>query len=148
MVHGEKKKSIKTNKNKDHEMRHWHLVVFYLMVYDAFAVTLSYFVALLIRFEFRFSRIPAMYFQPWFRFAPIYVVFCLAVFWVLKLYKSIWRFASFTELKRVTVATVVTGLFHTIVITLAFCRMPLVPSTLFCKSAKSELSASMSCPIF
>ena len=106
-------------------MRHWQQVVFYLMVYDAIAVTLSYFVALFIRFEFRFSRIPAIYFEPWFRFAPIYVVFCLAVFWVLKLYKSIWRFASFTELKRVTAATVVTGLFHTIVITLAFRRMPL-----------------------
>ena len=125
MIHRNKKKPVKTNKKMDHEIRHWHQVVFYLMVYDAIAVTISFFLALLIRFEFRFSRIPAMYFQPWFRFAPIYVIVCLAVFWVLKLYKSIWRFASFTELQRVTMATIVTGLFHVIVITLAFRRMPL-----------------------
>jgi FlaA1/EpsC-like NDP-sugar epimerase len=40
-------------------------------------------------------------------------LFCLVVFWFLRLYKSIWRFASYSELLRVILATVVTGVIYT-----------------------------------
>ena len=51
--------------------------------------------------------------------------FCLIVFWRSKLYKSIWRFASYTELLYTIQATVITGIFHTVFITLLFLRMPI-----------------------
>lgn len=43
----------------------------------------------------------------------IYALFCLVVFCFLRLYKSIWRFASYSELLRVILATVVTGVIYT-----------------------------------
>ncbi|MBQ1674821.1 MAG: polysaccharide biosynthesis protein, partial [Oscillospiraceae bacterium] len=58
-------------------------------------------------------------------FAPIYTVACLVVFYFLKLYKSLWRFASYTELVRVVWSSVITALFHTAAITVIFGRMPI-----------------------
>lgn len=118
----------KTIKNKAYDkkiIKPWKQVIVILMVYDLFCVTASYFTALLIRFEFRFSGIPIRYIEAWTKFAPVYAVFCLVVFWALRLYKSIWRFASFMELKRVTMASIITCIFHTIVITFLVLRMPI-----------------------
>jgi FlaA1/EpsC-like NDP-sugar epimerase len=90
------------------------------------AVNAAYFIALWIRFDCKFQAIPHEYLDSFLRFAPIYTVFCLVVFWVLHLYRSIWRFASYSELSRMIVATGITGVFHTVLITLLFHRMPLV----------------------
>ena len=105
-------------KNILKSVQHWQLVSFYLVAYDVIAVTLSYFMALLIRFDFRFSMIPAVYFKSWAYFAPIYAVLAIMVFWRLRLYNSIWRFASFKELERVTLATIVTTIIHVIGVTI------------------------------
>ncbi|MBQ6315436.1 MAG: polysaccharide biosynthesis protein, partial [Mogibacterium sp.] len=59
-----------------------------------------------------------MYLQPWEKFAPLYAVICIVVFWRLRLYRSIWRFASFTELQQITAATIVTTIIHIIGVTM------------------------------
>ena len=46
------------------------------------------------------------------KFIGIYVIFSLFVFWRLRLYNSIWRFASYSELVRMIVATGISSLFH------------------------------------
>lgn len=103
---------------------HWHGVALLLGLYDSIAVALAYFLALWMRFDLNVSAIPREYFNGWLYFTPLYVVFCLFIFWVLRLYKSMWRFASYTELLRVIAATIITGLFQ-IVGTLALgYRMP------------------------
>ena len=99
-------------------IEHWKQISLYLVIYDVLAVTLSYFLALLLRFDFKFSTIPTVYLQPWEYFAPLYAVICIVVFWRLKLYRSIWRFASFTELERITVATIITTIIHIIGVTI------------------------------
>ena len=48
----------------------------------------------------------------------------VVIFWLLRLYKSIWRFADYSEFVRIVAATVITGLFHTAVITITVRRMP------------------------
>lgn len=101
------------------------MIALFLMAYDAVAVTASYFVALMLRFDFKYSFIPVAYLEPWLKFSPFYALICIVVFWFLKLYKSIWRFASYTELERVTEATVITTILHAVLITLIFRRMPL-----------------------
>jgi len=103
--------------NNGKRIQHSHVIMACLMAYDAVAVSISYLFALLLRFDFEFTRIPWIYLQPWEVFAPIYVIICLLVFWKLRLYKSIWRFASYTELERIIVATVVTAIVHIIGIT-------------------------------
>jgi len=106
-------------------LERWHIQAVYLLIYDALAVTGAYFAALWLRFDCSFSEIPPDYFSAWLRFAPIYALFCLAVFWALRLYKSLWRFASYTELTRVVISSAVTASFHTVFITLFLKRMPI-----------------------
>ena len=105
-------------------VEHSTLVKAYLAAYDVIAVSLAYFLALLVRFDLRFSYIPTIYLEPWLRFAPIYAVICILVFWRLRLYRSIWRFASFTELQRITIATVVTTVLHIVGVTVTLQVLP------------------------
>ena len=104
---------------------HWQVVTVYLMIYDAIAINLSYFLALWLRFDCRYTQIEVEYLHSFARFAPIYTVICIVVFLLLRLYRSIWRFASFNELVRVIIATAVTGILHTVLITAIFGRMPI-----------------------
>lgn len=105
-------------------IRHWQVVNVGLMVYDILAVNAAYFLALWFRFDCMFSAIPDDFLDSFLRFAPIYTFFCILVFWKARLYKSIWRFASYNELLRTASASVITFFFHTVGITVLFGRMP------------------------
>ncbi|WP_302952129.1 polysaccharide biosynthesis protein [Holdemania filiformis] len=107
------------------KIEHWQVISLYLVVYDIFAVNLSYLMALWFRFDCRFSLIPEVYLKAWIQFAPFYTVLCVSVFTALKLYRSLWRFAGYSELLRVTAATIVTGFLHYVGITLFFEAMPI-----------------------
>ena len=106
-------------------IEHWQVISLYLLIYDIIAVNLSYLLALWFRFDCRFSLIPEVYLKAWIQFAPFYTVLCVAVFTVLKLYRSLWRFAGYSELLRVTAATIVTGFLHFVGITTLFKAMPI-----------------------
>lgn len=62
------------------KLEHWKVIAIYLIIYDIIAVNFSYFMALLVRFDFRYSLIPTDYFAAWRSFAPIYTIIILAVF--------------------------------------------------------------------
>ncbi|MBO5111529.1 MAG: polysaccharide biosynthesis protein [Clostridia bacterium] len=95
------------------------------MVYDLVAVNGAYFFALWIRFDCRYSMIPEKYLSSWIEFAPFYTVACFVLFWFLRLYHSLWEFASYSELTRVILSSVVTGTFHIVAITIFVRRMPI-----------------------
>ena len=40
-------------------IKHWHVVTGVLVIYDAITIAASYFLALLLRFDFHYSTIPA-----------------------------------------------------------------------------------------
>ncbi len=105
--------------------KHWQVVTAYLIVYDVLSVVCSYFAALWFRFDCRFREIPVDYLLSYFKFLPIYLIACIIIFWELKLYKSIWRFASYNELYRVSVATIVTLIIHIVGMTILYGRMPI-----------------------
>ena len=107
------------------KIQHWQVVSIGLILYDILAVNASYFLALWVRFDCRFSEIPDYYMEAFFKFAPIYTVISIGIFWWSKLYKSIWRFASYSELLRVGTATVATFIVQTVGITLLYKRMPI-----------------------
>ncbi len=120
-----KKETHQSRKEKRFALEHWHIIAFYLVVYDFAAMSGAYFLALWLRFDCRFSEISGQYLMAWLKFTPIYVIVGFAVFWLLRLYRSLWRFASFSELKRVTLASVATAVFHAVGITVVFQRMPI-----------------------
>lgn len=122
-INNREKKTEHTEKGK-FRIHHWEIIAFYLVLYDVIAVNISYFFALLLRFDMRFSQIPSEYLSAFAKFAPIYAIITVAVFYVLRLYSSIWRFASFSELNRITVASAVTAVIHWAGITFFVHRMP------------------------
>lgn len=106
------------------KMEHWKVVTFLLIAYDFLAVILSYFAALWLRFDCKFNEIELPYLQVYYHTILIYAVFCIIVFWCVRLYKSIWRFASYSELLRMIFATAVTSMVYTISVTGFILRMP------------------------
>ena len=105
---------------------HWQGIAALLALYDAVAVNLSYYIALWFRFDCRHQMIPAVYLDSWLYFAPVYTLFCILIFWKFRLYQSVWRFASYTELRRIVQSSVTTAVFHAIAITLLFHKMPML----------------------
>ena len=118
-------KDKKIKKYNTPKIEHWQVINLGLFVYDIFVVNAAFFLALMLRFDFRYSEIPLYYLEPYMQFTPIYTVLCIGVFWVMRLYRSIWRFASYNELIRVVMATLITGIFQCVGITALFRRMPL-----------------------
>ena len=103
----------------------WYVVAIFLILYDLAVAAGSYFAALWLRFDCHFTEIPEIYLMAWLKFAPIYAVISVLVFWILHLYQSLWKFASFIELERLTIGSVLLGVLHTVGITALFMRMPI-----------------------
>lgn len=106
------------------KFEHWKLISLYLVVYDIIAVNFSYFAALFLRFDMRISSIPPEYLHAFIMFAPFYTVFALTVFHFLRLYNSLWQFASFDELNRIISSSVITTVFQMLFMTCLIVRMP------------------------
>lgn len=101
------------SKGSKRKIEHWQVVRLLLMVYDFVAVIVSFGIALWLRFDCKVTSVEPQYLTTYTKTIIIYALFCLVVFWFLRLYKSIWRFASYSELMRVILATVVTGVIYT-----------------------------------
>lgn len=101
------------SKGSKRKFEHWQVVRLLLMVYDFAAVIVSFGIALWLRFDCKVTSVEPQYLTNYTKTIIIYALFCLVAFWFLRLYKSIWRFASYSELLRVILATVVTGVIYT-----------------------------------
>lgn len=96
-----------------------------LAVYDIMAVNVSYFLALLFRFDGFFSQIPDYYVRAYIKFIPIYTILCLVIFYASKMYQSVWQYASFNELARTCIGSTVASLLHILLITVIYYSMPI-----------------------
>ena len=96
-----------------------------LAVYDIMAVNVSYFLALLFRFDGFFSQIPDYYVGAYVKFIPIYTILCLVIFYASKMYQSVWQYASFNELAHTCIGSTVASLLHILLITVIYYRMPI-----------------------
>ena len=118
--------------DKRFKIQHWMVIALFLAAYDVFAVMVAYFLALLTRFDFRFSQIPEYYLDVYWNFIPIYIVFSIVLFWILGLYKSLWRFASIYELYKIVLSSIISAVFHIVgtrimvqIMNLSIRRMPI-----------------------
>ncbi len=99
-------------------VEHWQIIVVYLVIYDIVMANLAYFLALWFRFDCVYSHIPPEYLNPWKNFIPVYSIVCVLIFWFFRLYNSMWRFASFPELVRITTASLLASALHVVLIVL------------------------------
>ena len=106
-------------------IKHWQFIAYLLLIYDLLTVILSYFLALWLRFDCRFTHIGWQYLSMYYRIIVPYAIFTVVVYKLLGLYRSIWRFASFFELKRLIYATVITIFCKVVVVTAFIQRMPI-----------------------
>ena len=68
-------------------------------ILDALFVVISYGLALILRFDFIFSRIPESYRSGYLWSMPFWIAATIVVFYIFKLYHSIWSLASISELQ-------------------------------------------------
>ena len=105
-------------KTKPGLSRHWLYRATVLAVLDFVLMALSFAFALLIRFDFRFSKVETQYIYRFLYVVPVCAVLIIVLFGVFKMYNSIWRFASFSEFERIvkswTCYTVIVLVFETI----------------------------------
>ncbi len=94
-------------KNKTHRMK-----VFIFVVADIVAMGISAFMALWIRFDFRYTAIDPMYLERAIDYAPINTVLTVLVIWLCKLYSSVWSYASIAELFNIIKATIIMTATH------------------------------------
>ena len=85
----------------------WIYKALLLCLADILIVMGSYFMALFMRFDFRIDMIPEEYMAGYLWSMPFWIVSTVVVYYIYKLYHSIWAFVSITELKRITMADLV-----------------------------------------
>ncbi len=120
----EERKNEKVKVEKVKRTAHSKLITFYLVLFDMFALNIAYFVALWLRFDLRISAIPKGYLKTFLTFAPIYTICAMLVFGALNLYDSLWRYASFPELNRIMLSTVITTIMQVAGTVIFLERMP------------------------
>lgn len=101
-------------KSRLFNLKRWQKVALLLLFYDFTTTVFSYFAALFIRFDCVFSSIPRNYINVAVVFVPLYALVCLIIYSFFKLYKSVWHFASYSELLRLIVATFYTLILHVV----------------------------------
>ncbi len=111
-------------RTRKRRLEHWQKVALCLIIYDFIVVHCSYFMALWMRFDLVYSAIPKGYLDPYKRFITIYAVVALLVFAFCRMYRGMWRYASFTELFNTCMGSIMASGLHIACITLLFRRMP------------------------
>lgn len=95
-----------------------------LVIYDIAAVSVSGYLALLMRFELEPSQVPEQFLNPYRRYNWIMIIVTILVFYAFRLYSSLWTYAGAVELMNVVLAGCVVGGFQVAFYALIDVRMP------------------------
>ncbi|MBQ4536028.1 MAG: polysaccharide biosynthesis protein [Lachnospiraceae bacterium] len=79
--------------------------IFMLVILDIMSIVVTSFLAIYVRFDFRFDAIDKRYLVMYENILIYNVAFTLLFFVLWRLYKSVWRYASATELINIVFAT-------------------------------------------
>ncbi len=107
-------------------LEHYQIINIGLVIFDIVAVNAAFFLALWLRFDLSFKALElrSEYFTPFKQFAPFYTVICIFVFVMCKMYRSVWRYVSFTELARCLKANAICFVVQLAGTLIFFRRMP------------------------
>ena len=87
----------------------YRIRAFLLLILDIIAITASAFIALSLRFEFHFNTVDTQYIETLYRYLPINIVCTIIIFGLLRMYTSLWKYASVRELSNVVIASLLSG---------------------------------------
>ena len=112
--------------NKQHrKVERWQIIAGLLMAFDVVAICVSYFLALWLRFDLRYSAIIPRYLQAYRSFIIPYALICVICFYILGMYRSVWAFAGVNLMIRCLALFGCAGIAHAVAITLFYQRMPM-----------------------
>ena len=81
----------------------------FLIIYDIISIVAASYIAILMRYEFEWSAIPDHFMNTITRYLPINILLTIGIFFLFKLYSSLWAFAGETELQNLVFACIVSG---------------------------------------
>lgn len=81
----------------------------FLIIYDILAIIVACFSPLVMRYEFHLNEIPTMFIDSVWWVIPFTIVFTLVIFYVLRLYHSLWAYAGVTEMQNIMAACVISA---------------------------------------
>ena len=85
-----------------------------LIIYDIISVIFASYMAVLIRYEFRLDTVPEHFLEPINRFLPVNILLTLFVFYLFRLYHSLWAFAGETELQNLVVSCAISAVLNSV----------------------------------
>ncbi len=85
---------------------------FLLVVFDIIAINLSSYLALLVRFELKWSSIEQECLQAVNRLCVLNTVITVLIFFIFRLYNSLWRYASVREMVNIMFACIIASVQH------------------------------------
>ena len=74
------------------------------VLYDIASVLGASFLAIVMRYEFQYEAIPNYFLETILRFLPFNIIFTIVIFYVFRLYHSLWAFAGESELQNIIVS--------------------------------------------
>lgn len=92
----------------------YRIRAFLLLILDIIAIIASSFIALSLRFEFHFNMVDVQYVETLYRYLPINIVCTIIIFFLLRMYTSLWKYASVRELSNVVIASILSGVIQLI----------------------------------
>ncbi|MBR2122913.1 MAG: polysaccharide biosynthesis protein [Lachnospiraceae bacterium] len=81
-----------------------------LIIYDIISVIAASYLSLLVRYEFRMDQIPRYFLEPVTKALPFAIILTLMLFYLFRLYSSLWAFAGESELISLVIACIISGL--------------------------------------
>ena len=85
-----------------------------LIIYDIISIIVASYVAILMRYEFSLDEIPEYFLDPVNSFLPINIIITIIVFYVFRLYDSLWAYAGEREMQNLVMACVISGVINAI----------------------------------
>ncbi|WP_035789530.1 polysaccharide biosynthesis protein [Butyrivibrio sp. XBB1001] len=85
-----------------------------LIVYDVMSIILASYIAVIMRYEFKVDAIPDYFLSPVNKFLPINILLTIVVFYIFKLYDSLWAYAGEREMQNLVMACVVSGVLNAV----------------------------------
>ena len=105
----------------------WHIPVsriLILLIFDLLSIIIASYGALYWRFDFSFAGQCLDYMRSATLLLPFDLVITIVVFWLLKLYKSVWRYASTNELINITAACIICFFLQILLVAVLPVNMP------------------------
>lgn len=96
-----------------------------IVIADILAVIIAYGLALLLRFDMKYSKIPEQYIEGYLYYIVLASVLLVCCYVIAKLYRSVWSYAGINEILKNCVASIVACVLTGVVFSIAIMRMPI-----------------------